>query len=58
MSAHVLLNSLYISRKCEQMRGLLSILSLFRSSLINSIIHEHAFKTAVKSHFNVKTLRF
>ena len=41
MSAHVLLNLLKELRKRDKMRGLLSILSLFPRSLINSIIQEH-----------------
>ena len=41
MSAHVLLNSLNELRKRDKMRGLPSILSLFRNCLINSIIQEH-----------------
>ena len=41
MSAHVLLNLLNKLRKSDQMQGLLSILSLFATSLINSIIQEH-----------------
>ena len=38
MSDHVLLNLLNKLGKSDKMRGLLSILSLFRKSLINSII--------------------
>ena len=41
MSAHVLLHLLNELGKGEKMRGLPSILSLFATSLINSIIHEH-----------------
>ena len=41
MSAHVLLNLLNKLRKRDKMRGLPSILSLFATSLINSIILEH-----------------
>ena len=41
MSAHVLLNLLNKLGKSDKMRGLLSILSLFATSLINSIIQEH-----------------
>ena len=41
MSAHVLLNLLNELRKRDKMRGLLSILSLFATSLINSIIKVH-----------------
>ena len=41
MSAHVLLNLLNELRKRDKMLGLLSILSLFATSLINSIIQEH-----------------
>ena len=41
MSAHVLLNLLNEFGKRDIMRGLPSILSLFTSSLINSIIQEH-----------------
>ena len=41
MSAHVLLNLLNKLGKKDKMRGLPSILLLFRKSLINSIIQEH-----------------
>ena len=41
MSAHVLLNLLNGLGKIDKMRGLPSILSLFATSLINSIIQEH-----------------
>ena len=41
MSAHVLLNFLNELGKRDKMRGLPSILSLFATSLINSMIHEH-----------------
>ena len=41
MSAHVLLNLLNELRKRDIMRGLASILSLFATSLINSLIREH-----------------
>ena len=41
MSAHVLLNLLNELRKRDKMRGLPSILSIFATSLINSIIHWH-----------------
>ena len=41
MSAHVLLNLFNKLGKRDKMRGLLSILSLFATSLINSIIQEH-----------------
>ena len=41
MSAHVLLNLLNELGKRDTMRGLPSILSLFATSLINSIIQEH-----------------
>ena len=41
MSVHVLLNSLNELRKRDKMQGLPSILSLFRTSVINSIIQEH-----------------
>ena len=41
MSAHFLLNLLNELRKRDKMRGLPSILSLFRNELINSIIQEH-----------------
>ena len=41
MSAHVLLNLLNELRKRDKMRGLPSILSLFATSLINSIIQGH-----------------
>ena len=41
MSAHVLLNLLFELGKRDKMRGLPSILSLFRNEFINSIIQEH-----------------
>ena len=41
MSAHVLLNLLNELEKRDKMRGLPSILSLFRNEFINSIIQEH-----------------
>ena len=41
MSAHVLLNLSKELWKRDKMRGLPSILSLFTTSLINSITHEH-----------------
>ena len=41
MSAHILLNLLNESGKRDKMRGLPSILYLFATSLINSIIQEH-----------------
>ena len=41
MSAHVLLNLLNELRKSDKMRGLPSILSLFTTRLINSIIQEY-----------------
>ena len=41
MSAHVLLNLYNELGKSDKMRGLMSIVSLFRSNLINSIIQEH-----------------
>ena len=41
MSAHVLLNLLNELEKTDKMRGLLSILFFFATSLINSIIQEH-----------------
>ena len=40
MNARVLLNLLKELRKRDKMRGLPSILSLFRKSLINSMIQE------------------
>ena len=40
MSAHVLLNLLNKLRKRDKMRGLSSILSLFRNEFNNSIIQE------------------
>ena len=42
MSAHVLLNLLNELEKRDEMRGLPSIISLFRNEFINSIIREHA----------------
>ena len=44
MSAHVLLNLLNELGKRDKMRGLPSILSLFATSLINSIKQEHKCK--------------
>ena len=41
MSAHVLLNLLNKLGKRDKMRGSLSILSFFATSLKNSIIQEH-----------------
>ena len=41
ISAHVLLNLLNELRKGDEMRGSPSILSLFATSLINSIIQKH-----------------
>ena len=41
MSAHVLLNLLKELGKRDRMRGLSSILSIFQTRLINSIIQEH-----------------
>ena len=41
MSAHVLLNLLNELGKKDKIRGFPSILSLFATSLINSIIQEH-----------------
>ena len=41
MSAHVLLNLLNQLGKIDKMLGLSSILSLFATSLMNSIIQEH-----------------
>ena len=41
MIAHVLLNLLNEFGKREKMQGMPSILSLFATSLINSIIQEH-----------------
>ena len=43
MSAHVLLNVLNELGKIYKMRGLSSILSLFATSLINSIIYGHEY---------------
>ena len=63
MSAHVLLNLLNKLGKRDIMRGLPSILSLFATSLINSIIQEpnvrfylsYDIKYTLKSHFWLKT---
>ena len=44
MSAHVLLNLLNELGKRDKMRGLPSILSLFRNEFNNSIKHEHSCK--------------
>ena len=41
MSTHALLNLLNRLGESDKMRGLPSILSLFATSLINSIIQEH-----------------
>ena len=43
MSAHVLLNLLNEMGKRDKMRVMPSILSLFHTSLINTIIQEHEF---------------
>ena len=43
MSAHVLLNSLNELGERDKMRGLPSILSIFRNELINSTIEEQEF---------------
>ena len=55
MNAHVLLNLLNELRKRDKMQGFASILSLFPTSLINSIIQEHYLsydmKITFKSHF-------
>ena len=64
MSAHVLLNLLNELGKRDKMRGLPSILSLFATSLINSIIQStnvrfylsYSIKITLKSHFCRKTL--
>ena len=62
MSAHVLLNLLNKLGKSDKMRGLPSILSLFATSLINSMIQEHEFylsydiKFTLKSHFCRKNI--
>ena len=54
MSAHVLLNLLNELEKRDKMLGLPSILSLFHTSLTNSIIQEHELlddiKITLKSH--------
>ena len=44
MSAHVLLNLLNELRKRDKLQRLPSILSLFATRLINSIIQEHKCK--------------
>ena len=44
MSTHVLLNLLNELREIDKMRGLSSILQLFATSLINSIIQEYECK--------------
>ena len=41
MSVHILLYLLNVFGKRDKMRGLLSILSIFATRLINSIIQEH-----------------
>ena len=66
MSAHVLLNLLNELRKRDKMRGLPSILSLFRNEfnkfnntrarMLDSIYH--MTNTLKLSHFCVKTLYF
>ena len=48
MSANLLLNLLNELGKRDKMRGLLSILSFFATSLINSIIQEHELSYDVK----------
>ena len=65
MSAHVLLNSLNELGKSDKMRGLLSILSLFRNEfnkfnntrarMLDSIYH---MTNTLKSNFWHKTLSF
>ena len=64
MSAHVLLNLLNDLRKKDQMRGLLSILSLssnelnkFRSTNVRFYL-SYDIKIILKSYFGVKTLGF
>ena len=44
MSAHVLLNLLNELRKRDKMRGLPSILSLFRNEFNEFIIQEHEYR--------------
>ena len=61
MSAHVLLNLFNELRKSDKMRGLPSILSLFRNEfnkfnntrarMLDSIYHNHVIKNSLKSHF-------
>ena len=43
MSAHVLLNLINKFSKTDRMRGLSSILSLFATSLIDSIMQQHEY---------------
>ena len=67
MSAYVLLNLLNELRKRDEMRGLPSILSLFRNEfnkfnntgarMLDSI-YQMTFKIILKSYFGVKTLGF
>ena len=67
MSAHVLLNLLNELGKRDKMRGLPSILSLFRNEfnkfnntrarMLDSFYHT-TFKITLKSHFCRKTLYF
>ena len=49
MSAHVRLNLLKEFGKRGKMQGLTIILSLFCTSLINSILHEQLIKLATKN---------
>ena len=67
MSAYVMLNLLNELRKRDEMRGLPSILSLFRNEfnkfnntgarMLDSIYHM-TYKIILKSYFGVKTLGF
>ena len=67
MSTHVLLNLLNKLRKRDRMRGLLSILSLFRNEfnkfnntgarMLDSIYHM-TLKLIRNCHFGMKTSRF
>ena len=57
MSAQVLLNLLYELGE-DKVRGLPSILSLFASSLLNSIKHEHSCKILFKKSKKATKLAF
>ena len=57
MSAHLLLNLLNKLGKRDKMRGLLSIVTLFATSLINSIIQELELSYDVKITLKSSTVK-